>query len=73
MDQDFPLTHKITLEKPPCLASMIIVIDGQPIAFGNILEEFEQVRAVLEELASMISFNIISSPKHLIVLGFALV
>ena len=50
----------------------MIVIDGQSIAFGIILEESKLVRAVLEELARMMSFNIMSSPKHLIV-GFALV
>ena len=65
MDQDFALTHKITLEKLPCTIWMI-VIDGQPIAFGNLVEEFELVYVVLEELACVISFNIISSPKQLI-------
>ena len=40
MDRDFALTHKKTLEKFYYPAS-VIVIDGQPIASSNIVEEFE--------------------------------
>ena len=71
MDQDFALTHKITLEKLPC-PTLVLVIDYRPIASGNIVEECEPIRVVLEELACVISFIIISSFEHPIVLGLPL-
>ena len=45
------------------------MIDGRPITSGNIVEESKPVQVVLGNLACMISFNIISSPEHPIVLG----
>ena len=69
MDRDFALTHKKTLEKFYYPAS-VIVIDGQPIASSNIVEESESIRVVLNKLACVISFNINSSIEHLIVLSF---
>ena len=45
------------------------VVPIVPIASGNITEEFELVRVVLDDLTCAISFNIISSPEHPIVLG----
>ena len=47
----------------------MIFIDGQPIASRNIVEEFELAQVVLEELAFVISFNIIRSHEHSIFLG----
>ena len=47
----------------------ITVIDGRPIASRDITEESESIRVVLGNLACVISFNIIHSRKHLIVLG----
>ena len=68
MDREFALAQKISLHKLPYQAS-VVVIDGRPIASGNITEESEPVRVVLDDLACVISFNIISSPEHPIVLG----
>ena len=68
MDREFALAQKISLHKLPYQAS-VVVIDGRPIASGNITEGSEPVRVVLDDLACVISFNIISSPEHPIVLG----
>ena len=47
----------------------VVVIDGFPIAFGNIMEESEPVNTVLDYLACVVSFNIINIPENPIVLG----
>ena len=47
----------------------MIVIDGRPIAFGNIVEDSEPVSVALSNSVCVISFNIINSPEHPIVLG----
>ena len=51
-----------SLRKLPCPASLV-VIDGRPIASENIIEESEPVNIVLDNLACVVSFNIISIPK----------
>ena len=48
---------------------MSVVIDGRPIASENIIEESEPINIVLDNLAYVVSFNIISIPEHPIVLG----
>ena len=68
MDRNFAQAHQISLRKLPCPAS-VIVIDGRPIASGNIIEDSEPVNIVLDNLACVVSFNIISIPEHPIVLG----
>ena len=50
MDRNFAQAHQISLRKLPCPTSL--VIDGRPIAFGNIIEESEPVNIVLDNLAS---------------------
>jgi hypothetical protein len=56
------------LKKLPC-STPVTVIDGRPIASGDIVEESEAIRVVLGTLACVISFNIIHSPEHPIILG----
>ena len=68
MDRNFTQAHQISLRKLTCLAS-IVVINGCPNAFRNIIQELEPVNIVLDNLAFIVSFNIISIPKHPIVLG----
>ena len=68
MDKEFALSQKILLRNLPCPAS-VIVIDGRPIASGDIVEESEPIRVVLGSFACVISFNIISSPEHPVILG----
>ena len=68
MDREFALTQNIILKKLPNPVA-VGVIDGRPIASGDIVEESEPIRVVLGNLASVISFNIISSPEHSLVLG----
>ena len=68
MDKKFAQAHKISLRKLQCPAS-VVVIDGRPIASGNIIEESEPINIVLDNLACVVSFNIISIPEHPIVLG----
>ena len=68
MDRNFAQAHQISLRKLLCPAS-VVVIDGRPIASGNIIEELEPVNIVLDNLACVVSFNIISIPEHPIVLG----
>ena len=58
MDREFALTNNIVLRKLLC-PTPVTVIDGRPIASGDILEESEAVRVVLGDLACVISFNII--------------
>ena len=67
MDREFALTQNILLNK---LMNPVIVgvIDGRPIASSDI-EESEPIRVVLGNLASVISFNIISSAEQSLVLG----
>jgi hypothetical protein len=68
MDRNFAQAHQISLRKLSCPAS-VVVIDGRPIASGNIIEESEPVNIVLDNLACLVSFNIISIREHPIVLG----
>ena len=68
MDHQFAVMHSIQLHKLPSPVS-VGVIDGRPIASSDIVEESEPIRVVLGNLASVISFNIISSPEHSLVLG----
>ena len=68
MDRYFASTHEILLCKLSRPAP-VAVIDGRPIASGDITEETEPIRVVLGDLACIISFNIISSPQHPVVLG----
>jgi hypothetical protein len=68
MDTDFALSQNISLNTLLCPTS-IVVIDGRPIASRNITEEIEPLQILLDSLASIISFNIISSPEHPIILG----
>jgi hypothetical protein len=68
MDRDFALTQKILLRNLSCPAS-VSVIDGRPIASGDIVEESEPIRVVLGNLACIISFNIIRSPEYPVILG----
>ena len=49
MDKNFAQTHQISLRKLPC-PTIIVVIDGRPIASENIVEESELIRVVLDNL-----------------------
>ena len=71
IERDFARLHQVTLRKLPC-PTFVLVIDGRPITSENIVEKSELVRVELDKLVRVISFNIISSPKHLIVLGLPL-
>jgi hypothetical protein len=68
MDRDFAQKHQIPLHQLPCPVS-VVVIDGRPIASGKIVEESEPVHRLLGDLGCVVSFNIIYSPEHPIVLG----
>ena len=68
MDREFALSQNILLNKLPSPVA-VGVIDGRPIASGDIVEESKPIRIVLGDLASIISFNIIRSPEHPLVLG----
>ena len=68
IDQNFAQASQISLRKLPVPTS-VVVIDGRPIASGNIIEESEPIQVVLGSFVCVVSFNIISSPEHPIVLG----
>ena len=68
MDQDFARKHKLYLKKLPH-PTPVTIVDGCPIASGDILEESEPVRVVLGDLTCVIHFNIIHSPEHSLILG----
>jgi hypothetical protein len=59
MDREFALMHNIKLQKLPN-PMLVGVIDGRPISLGDITEKSEPIRVVLGDLASVISFNLIS-------------
>ena len=68
MDRDFSQEHQIPFHKLPCLVS-VVVIDGRLISFGKIFEESEPRHILLGDLGCIVSFNIIRSLEHPIVLG----
>ena len=68
MDREFAQKHQISFYTLPCLVS-VVVIDGCPIPSGKIYEEFEPIHILLGDLGCVVSFNIIRSPEHPIVLG----
>ena len=68
LNRHFARIHQVSLRKLHCPTS-VVVIDGRPIASENIAEDFKSVRVVLDNLACVISFNIISILEHPIVLG----
>ena len=68
MDRDFAQKHQIPLHKLPCPVP-VVVIDGRPIVSGKIFEESEPIYILLGDLGCIVSFNIIFSPEHPIVLG----
>ena len=70
-DMNFDQAHWISLRKNPCPV-FVVVIDGFPIASRNIIEQSGPISVVLNNLVCVVSFSIISSPKHLIVLGLPL-
>ena len=51
MDKEFAQAHQISLRKLPCPTS-IVVIDGRPIASGNIIEKLEPLSVALNKLLS---------------------
>ena len=65
MDTDFAQIHLVFLRKLLCPV-LVVDIYGRPIASEIIVEESKPIRFVLDNLAT---FNIISNPKHPIVLG----
>ena len=68
MDREFALKNNIILKELP-YPILVTVIDGRPITSGDILEDSEPVHVVLGDLAYVISFNIIHSPDHSVILG----
>ena len=68
MDRNFAQVRQISLRKRPYPTS-VVVIDSRPMAFGNIVEDSKPVCVILDNLVCVISFNIISSPEHPIILG----
>ena len=53
IDKNFAQAHQKSLRKIPCPA-YIVVIDGHPIASGNIVEESEPISVVLNNLACVV-------------------
>ena len=68
MDRELALTQNILLNKLPNPVA-VGVVDGCPISSSDIVEESEAIHVVLGDLASIISFNIIRSLEHPVVLG----
>ena len=68
MDKEFALSQKILLRNLHCPTS-VVVIDSRTIASRDIVEESEPIRVVLGSFSCVISFNIIRSPEHPVILG----
>ena len=67
--REFAVTQNILLKNLPHPTS-VTVIDGRPIASGDIIQETEPVRIVLGDLACVICFIVIHSPEQAIIVGF---
>ena len=68
MDEEFAHQRKIEVirKKIPTLDE---VIDGQPLASGDVVYETQPLEVILDEQISSIVFNIIKSPTSPIILG----
>ena len=68
MDREFFLETQHPLEEAP-FSTLIIVIDGRPIPFGDMVEELEEVHVLLRDFSCMINSNIIHCPKYSVIVG----
>ena len=68
MDKDFALKHGLELIKKAHPTSME-VIDGRPLALGNVMEETQPLEVMLGDQVSHVVFNIIQCPANPVVFG----
>ena len=68
VDKDFAMKHNIVLVRKVHPA-LVEVIDGRPLALGNVIEETEPSEVILKNHISHIVFNIIQCLSNPIVLG----
>jgi hypothetical protein len=67
-DKDFALKHSLELigkAHPPLME----VINGRPLASGNVMEEIQPLEVMLGNQVSHVVFNIIQCPTNPVVLG----
>jgi hypothetical protein len=68
MDKDFVLKHSLELiEKAH--PTPVEIIDGRPLALGNMMEETQLLEIMLGDQVSHVVFNIIQCPTNPMVLG----
>jgi hypothetical protein len=68
MDKDFVLKHSLELIGKAHPAP-VEVIDGRPLASGNMMEETQPLEVMLGDQVSHVVFNIIQCPANPVVLG----
>jgi hypothetical protein len=68
MDKDFALKHSLELigKAHPAL---VAVIDGRPLASGNVMEETQPLEVILGDQVSHVVFNIIQCLANPMILG----
>jgi hypothetical protein len=68
MDKDFALKHSLELiEKAH--PTPVEVINGWPLASGNVIEETQPLEVILGDQMSHVVFNIIQCPANPVVFG----
>jgi hypothetical protein len=68
MDKDFAMKHSLELIGKAHPTPME-VIDGRPLALGNVMEETQPLEVMLGDQVSHVVFNIIQCPTNPMVLG----
>jgi hypothetical protein len=68
MDKDFVMKHSLELIGKVHPAP-VEVIDGWPLASGNVMEETQPLEVMLGDLVFHVVFNIIHCPANPVVLG----
>jgi hypothetical protein len=68
IDKKFTLQHNLTLIKKT-RPIPVEVIDGRPLASGDIVEETQPLKVTLGDQVSNVIFNIIQNPTNPVILG----
>jgi hypothetical protein len=68
MDKNVALKHSLELIRKAHPAP-VEVIDGRPLASGNVMEKTQSLEVMLGDQVSHVVFNIIQCPANLVVLG----
>jgi hypothetical protein len=68
MDKDYAMKHSLELIRKAYSVPME-VIDGQPLALGNVMEETQPLEVILRNQIFHVTFNIIQCCANAAILG----